>query len=79
MRRKQRHALGHYECQNADCGHKWKVAVKPPHPMSMEEFVAVYGGSGVNCQKCGHLYVKWANYDQWRKARDQSSRRKGMP
>ena len=34
------------------CGHAWHLA-QP---------------SQVTCPKCNHLYVKWVNFDAWRKA-----------
>jgi hypothetical protein len=44
---------GHDDCATlecCDCGHKWNDAPRGP---------------GTSCPKCGHIYTRWLNYQEW--------------
>ena len=51
--------VAHYLC--LECRFEWEeqipmVQTKPPFKSGSEP-----------CPRCGHPYVKWLNYDEWRK------------
>ena len=39
-----------------NCGHEWDSPSRPGP------------GAHTACVSCAHLYVKWVNFEQWRKA-----------
>ncbi|MCY4430912.1 MAG: hypothetical protein OXC11_11055 [Rhodospirillales bacterium] len=45
--------MAEYRCLSESCGYRWTGRIDSAH---------------AGCIKCGHLYVKWENYEEWRRA-----------
>ncbi len=57
---RKRHSLAHYKC--IECGRKWSEKPGPDEPTPVEKF----NNLGTVCE-CGSKYVKWLNYEEWKK------------
>ena len=56
-------ALAEYQCLR--CGHEWSQAIGPSVGWNADGHFVQPHGPPVQCQRCGHLYMKWLNFEQF--------------